>query len=249
MNAIFGDAIDAVNKTASDPTFGGMADVTGFGNTRGMGDPGAPGSSAVGTPAVTTAMGPPSPSNAMGTDVTYGGVGGAGIAGGMPTAADFGPSAANAPNVSTAALGPPGSVGPGGIGSDANIGVSTYGDMSDVGGFGNTRGVGDPGARGGSAVGATAPAKAAIQAISIANQSPNPTATIQSIVSQVAKTMSPSEFSGFLQQLSNYGYGYDEGESQGGGPDEAGEPMQPRDPSGTYFDYMRQNRQNQGLGL
>jgi hypothetical protein len=50
------------------------------------------------------------------------------------------------------------SIGPGGIGADVNAGqgVSTYGDMSDARGFGGTKGVGDPGAAGSSAVGTPA---------------------------------------------------------------------------------------------
>jgi hypothetical protein len=228
MNAIFGDAISAVNSTAQSPFGVGGGAGAGQGGQGGIGSDANVGVSTLGDVGTNAFGGSP---GVTGTSVTANDVMGE----------------ANMGNVSTASLGAPGSVGPGGIGSDANFGTSTYGDMSDVTGFGGTQGVGDPGAKGSSAVGAQSPGKTAVQAVSIANQSSNPTATINAIVDQAAKTMSPSEFSTFMQQLSNFGYGSEEGQSQGAyqPPNETA----PRDPSGTYFDYLRQNQANQGLGL
>jgi hypothetical protein len=92
--------------------------------------------------------------------------------GGIGSDAVAGGSSPNAPP-GTPSL----SIGPGGIGADVNAGqgVSTYGDMSDARGFGGTKGVGDPGAAGSSAVGT--PATTVALGGGLGNSAESPTGT------------------------------------------------------------------------
>jgi hypothetical protein len=110
-----------VNAGQGVSTYGDMSDARGFGGTKGVGDPGAVGSAAVGTPAPGVALG-----------------GGPGNASDSPTGTPAAPSLS---------IGPGGI----GADVNAGQGVSTYGDMSDARGFGGTKGVGDPGAAPGNA--------------------------------------------------------------------------------------------------
>ena len=66
-------------------------------------------------------------------------------------------------------------------------------------------------------------------------------------IAQAAQTMTPAQFSAFVARLGAAGYGYGEGQpsNQWQPPAETA----PQDPTGTYFNYLRANRQNQGVAL